>query len=152
MRLDSIVSNFYSTASARRLLQQYLPIADSCTAQNSIFWTQVSADRCSGSICQSGRTPTLRAAHEDVTHPPASCVGELHTTHFAGARGRWRQVGNAGLDRCAEIAGTDMGIKRLGERGGRHDGGEDHGNGKLAHDNLSLDSEWPPHLHCDVHL
>jgi hypothetical protein len=27
MRLDSIVSNFYSTASARRLLQQYLPKA-----------------------------------------------------------------------------------------------------------------------------
>jgi hypothetical protein len=28
MRLDSIVSNFYSTASARRLLQQYRHIAD----------------------------------------------------------------------------------------------------------------------------
>jgi hypothetical protein len=36
-----------------------------------------------------------------------------------------------------------MGIKRLRESGGRDDGGEDHGNGKLAHDILSFDSAWP---------
>src|SRR5215216_7390210 len=84
--------------------------------------TQVSASQRSSSIRKSGRTPTLRAAHEDVTHPPARCVRELHTTHFADARRGWRHVGNARLNRCAEIAGTDMGIKRLCESGGRDDG------------------------------
>src|SRR5215217_625198 len=95
------------------------------------------------SIRQSGRTPTLRAAHEDVTHPPARCVGELHATHFADARRDWRQVGNGRLDGCAEIAGTDMRIKRLRESGGRDDGGEDHGYRKLAHDTFSLDTARP---------
>src|SRR5262245_15772942 len=42
------------------------------------------ADRCSNSIGQLRRAPTLRAAHEDVAHPQAGCTGELHTTHFAG--------------------------------------------------------------------
>src|SRR5215470_17502453 len=86
--------------------------------------------RCSSSIRQSRGTPTLLAAHEDVTHLPAKCVGELLTTHFADARRRWRQVGND----WAEIAGTDVGIKRLRESGRRYDSGEDHGNGKLGHD------------------
>jgi hypothetical protein len=92
------------------------------------------------SIRQSGRTPTLRAAHEDVTNPPSRCVGGLHTTHFADARRDWRQVRNARFNRCAEIAGTDMGIKRLCQSGERDDGGEDHGCRKVAHGIFSFDT------------
>jgi hypothetical protein len=55
---------------------------------------------------------------------------------FADTRRDWRQVETTRLNRWAEIAGTDMGIKRLGESGGRDDDGEDRGNGKLAHDIL----------------
>jgi hypothetical protein len=45
-RPDSIVSNFYSTASARRLLQQYLPGADIgwVPGQNPPLLTQLKAD------------------------------------------------------------------------------------------------------------
>src|SRR5215216_3786864 len=102
-------------------MSQTCPGADSCTAANNILWARSWRERCSSSIRKSGRTPTLRAAHEDVTHPPARCVRELHTTHFADARRGWRHVGNARLNRCAEIAGTDVGIKRLCESGGRDD-------------------------------